>query len=220
MILFAVLIQCTVVSASSEWYSNYNHASNLAERTGRPLLTLFVHDGCPECIRMDAAISQPAAEKALENAVKVRLEFMECGELLRQLGVQFTPTMIISSKPHGGELYRQIGALSVQDIQALKPAIDGLVVAGKSQEAKPADSTKESDKSNTVKAESSNKAVAEKAVEPKKSSRTRTAAVKKTPVSQSQQVSPVTQQTESRYTGQRYQIYYPQGYAPAGYQQR
>lgn len=215
-ILFTLLIQCGIVSASSDWYSNYNNASKEAEKTGKPLLILFVHEGCPECSRMDQILTFSETQKSIENAVKVRLEFMENGELLRQLNVQYTPTLIITSKQYG-EVYRRIGALSITEFEALKPSIDGMV-------SKP------------EKAEAKSKAVDLDKVEPVAVANTRSEAPSDTPNKPVQKKKTVstrtkqqarqsavqagTQQTESRYTGQRYQIYYPQGYAPAGYGQQ
>jgi hypothetical protein len=113
--------------ASSGWYSSYSKAKAAAKRDGRPLLTIVVHEGCPECARMDSALASSRARNALRNAVKCRVEFMSNPQLVNSLGVTLTPTLIVYSHSHGGEVYRSVGAMSVSGIADVGRSIDSLV---------------------------------------------------------------------------------------------
>src|SRR5262245_36132088 len=83
--------------AASEWYYSYSKAKAAAKREGKPLLLLIEHEGCPECARMDVAMSNSRAQSALSNAVKCRIEFTDHPELTQAFGVSLTPTMIVYS---------------------------------------------------------------------------------------------------------------------------
>ena len=125
----ALFSASTLCHADSAWYSSYTRAKAAAKREGKPLLIMVEHEGCPECARMDVAMANPRAQAALDNAVKVRIEFTEQPDLINAFSVTLTPTMIVYSQSHGGEVYRHVGAMSVSGIVRVGKSIDSLVTA-------------------------------------------------------------------------------------------
>lgn len=112
---------------TDKWYTNWNEARDAAKAQGRPLVTLFVHHGCPECDKMDATLAQPAAARTLECAVKARVEFSDNVELIDRFGVQFTPTFLVHAPDGETEVYREVGALSLDRLRLIQPSIESLV---------------------------------------------------------------------------------------------
>jgi len=112
---------------NSRWLTDWNEAWARATKEGRPLVTIFVHHGCPECDKLDATLARPDAQHLFDNAVKARIEFTEKAEIVHRFGVKLTPTFLVFSPAHNGEVYREVGALSLERLQMLKPSIDGLV---------------------------------------------------------------------------------------------
>lgn len=111
---------------NSAWYNSYEAAWRRAHKQGRPLVLLFVHEGCPECTRMDANLSQPGAMETLACAVKARIEFTENAATVTRFGVKFTPTFLVLG-PDGNEAYREVGALDVNRLRQIQPALESLV---------------------------------------------------------------------------------------------
>jgi hypothetical protein len=111
------------------WYSGsqWQQAAAQARQEGRPLLTMFVHQGCPACAQQDYNLQFPQAQQAIAPAVKVRVEFSDSPILDRQFNVDHTPTTIITSSAYGGEVYRQVGAISASQFAQLAPSIRALV---------------------------------------------------------------------------------------------
>lgn len=120
---------------NSQWLTDFNTAWARACKQGRPLVALFVHHGCPECDRMDATLSQPAAQHTLDSAVKARIEFTENADLVNRFGLKFTPTFLVFSPASQGEVYREVGALSLDRLRQLQPSIDSLVTGPASSAA-------------------------------------------------------------------------------------
>ncbi len=118
-------------SAPSRWYSTWESAWNVARDQGRPLVCVFVHRGCPECDKLNATLKKPAAAKSLSSAVKLKLEFSRNPSLVRRWKIKYTPTFLVFSPAHNGEVYREVGALSLDRLRTLKPSIDGLVTQPK-----------------------------------------------------------------------------------------
>lgn len=113
-------------SATSGWLNSYEAACELAQKQGRPMVLLFVHQGCAECDRMDQNLALPGAMDTLACAVKARLEFADHPAVVRQFNVTLTPTFLVLT-PSGGEAYREVGALSVDRLKLIQPAIESLV---------------------------------------------------------------------------------------------
>lgn len=129
------------------WLSDFDSAWSSAVKEGKPLIVLFVHHGCPECDRMNATLAQPGAKQALDSAVKVRVEFTSNPAIVSRYDVKLTPTFLVLSPAHDGEVYREVGALSVERLRQLQPSIESLVSA-------PADSTSKEKSTSTEKANS------------------------------------------------------------------
>lgn len=113
-------------TAGSGWLNSYEAACELAQEQGRPMVLLFVHQGCPECDRMDQNLAQPGAMESLACAVKARLEFADHPAVVREFNVTLTPTFLVLT-PSGAEAYREVGALSVERLKLIQPAIESLV---------------------------------------------------------------------------------------------
>jgi len=118
---------------NSRWITDWNTAQARATKEGRPLVAIFVHHGCPECDKLDATLARPDALHLFDNAVKARIEFTENAEIVHRFGVKLTPTFLVFSPAHNGEVYREVGALSLERLQMLKPSIDGLVTEPRSE---------------------------------------------------------------------------------------
>lgn len=114
---------------ANRWLTDFDIAWARAQEQGKPLVAIFVQHGCPECDRMDATLAQPSALQALNNAVKVRLEFSQNTTAVHRFGITLTPTFLVLSPAHNGEVYREVGALTLQRLRQLKPSIDSLVTA-------------------------------------------------------------------------------------------
>ena len=129
--LTIVIVICLVpaTSMAAGWYYSYTKAKAAAKKEGKPVLLMIEHEGCPECARMDVAMSNPRAEAALSNAIKCRIEFTNHPELINAFGVTMTPTMIVYSPAHGGEVYRNVGAMSVSGLVRVGKSIDSLVTS-------------------------------------------------------------------------------------------
>jgi thiol-disulfide isomerase/thioredoxin len=113
---------------NNAWLTSFEAGRTKANQQGRPLVVLFVHRGCPECERMDSNLAQPGAKTALASAVKVRIEFTENAVVVNRFGVKLTPTFLVL-KPDGGEAYREVGALTVDRMRQIQPALESLVAA-------------------------------------------------------------------------------------------
>lgn len=129
----AATSQAPVVRQDMEWLTNFESARSKAYKQGRPLVVLFVHHGCPECDKMDGYLAQPGAMQTIASAVKVRIEFQQNPEVVNRFGVKFTPTFLVLT-PQGGEVYREVGALSPERLRQIQPAIEALVSAPPTQE--------------------------------------------------------------------------------------
>ena len=114
-------------AAPSRWYTSWDSAWKIAHEQGRPLVCVFVHEGCPECDKLNATLKRPAAAKSLASAVKLKLEFSSNPRLVQKWGIRYTPTFLVFSPAHNREVYREVGALSVDRLQTLQPSIEGLV---------------------------------------------------------------------------------------------
>jgi thiol-disulfide isomerase/thioredoxin len=113
---------------NGQWLTSFDSAWSKAYQQGRPLVVLFVHHGCPVCDQMDQNLAQPGAMDTLANAVKVRVEFTDNPAVVNRFGVKLTPTFLVLT-PQGAEAYREVGALSVDRLRQIQPAIDSLVAA-------------------------------------------------------------------------------------------
>ncbi len=103
------------------WCDNLAEARAQARASNRPLLVLFVLEGCPECERLERSLSDPRAERALEPFAKVVLEFNEHRDLALRYGIEYTPTLLIylPTDNFSSAYTRQVGALSPSAIERL-----------------------------------------------------------------------------------------------------
>jgi thioredoxin-related protein len=59
--LVALLLSAAVAQASDRWLRNYDEAMAAAERTGRPVLTIFTgSDWCPHCVTLEKKVLDSA----------------------------------------------------------------------------------------------------------------------------------------------------------------
>lgn len=129
-------------ASTDGWMSNWDSAWKKACSQGRPLVTLVVHEGCPECDKMEATLQNSAAMATLDSAVKAKLEFSNNGDFISRYGVKYTPTFLVFSPAHKGEVYREVGALSLDRLKTLQPSIEALVTTPQPEEKKPAKTAK------------------------------------------------------------------------------
>ncbi|MGB9691896.1 MAG: thioredoxin family protein [Candidatus Sumerlaeaceae bacterium] len=109
------------------WQTNLPAAKARARSEGRPLLILFVLEGCPDCARMERSLADPRAQRALEPFVKVMLEFNEHRDLAVRYGIQYTPTLLVylPTDNFASCHERQVGSLSAASIERLAHRILG-----------------------------------------------------------------------------------------------
>ena len=117
-VLASVLPQ-TAFSQFEGWHHDLASARQEARSSHKSLLILFVHEGCPECARMERSLASSQAQQALEPFAKAVLEFDENRDIALRYNIEFTPTLLIYGPDGGGCLVRHVGALSSSGISQL-----------------------------------------------------------------------------------------------------
>lgn len=95
MVLWLMCATALGVAQTLEWSSNLSAAKARARAESKPLLILFVLEGCPDCARMERSLSDPRVTRALEPFVKVMLEFNEYRDIAARYGIAYTPTLLV-----------------------------------------------------------------------------------------------------------------------------
>lgn len=110
---------------ASEWLDDLGQAKAQARAERRPLLLLFVLEGCPECARMARNLADPRVQRALDPFVKVRLEFYEHRDVALRYGIEYTPTLLIylPTDNFSSCRVRRVGALSPSSLVRLAQQI-------------------------------------------------------------------------------------------------
>lgn len=119
--LLALMLAGAPAWAAGNWFSDWTKATGAAKQDGKALVAVFSSAGCPECAKMESAMSDRKAQSALGKAVKVRLEFSEHRDLASRFGVTATPTLLVFSPDTGfsSYVYREDGVMRVGEIVAL-----------------------------------------------------------------------------------------------------
>lgn len=127
LVLAVVLFAPAVHAQKGDWLENLSAAKAQARAEGRPLLILFILEGCPECARMERSLAASRAKRALEPFVKVRLEFYAHRDLALRYGIEYTPTLIVYVPTDGFSSCRErhVGALSPASLERLSRRILG-----------------------------------------------------------------------------------------------
>lgn len=138
-LLLLLLAGTCPARGAAGWGTDWHAAVSTAQSCRRPLIVLFEHEGCPDCARMERSLAASEARKALECAVKVRLEFTHHPELTDRYGVSLTPTFLVFS-PEGEtlrEVYREVGSMSVSRIVQVGRSVEKLAARLVPPDAEP-----------------------------------------------------------------------------------
>lgn len=121
LVLAVGFVAPTVRAQNGDWLENLSAAKAQAREEVRPLLILFVLEGCPECARMERNLSVSRVKQALEPFVKVRLEFYAHRDLALRYGIEYTPTLLVYLPTDGFSSCRErhVGALSPASLERL-----------------------------------------------------------------------------------------------------
>ena len=125
---FVLLLGPGSVWALDGWLSSWNGAKDEARSANRPLLVMFVAEGCHSCAEMESRLSSSKARAALRNAVKTQLEWSDYKQLGQGFGVDGTPALFLFAPDLGFEsyVYKRDGVMSLKSIIALGRQIDRL----------------------------------------------------------------------------------------------
>lgn len=135
MLLAGILLAIGASACALDgWSADWTLACREAHRRTAPIVLVFVHDGCPACDCMDSVITSKQSLSALASAVRVRLQYTECPDLVARFGVSGTPTLILLTPETGycTDMFRSEGAMSQRDIIAL-----GRIVVDSAPAARP-----------------------------------------------------------------------------------
>jgi hypothetical protein len=110
------------------WNTSFAAGQAIASETGRPLLVIIVHEGCPACADYESELSKPSSIRALRNAVKVQAESSYNPELVSRYASRGTPTTVLFSADTGfsNPVFVQTGVLDSGDIKSLGRSINSL----------------------------------------------------------------------------------------------
>lgn len=81
--------------ASSSWYSSFESARKQSQRQNKPLFVMIARYGCQACAEMDQNLSYSSSRRALNGAVKVRLESSANPQMTARFAAGGTPTTVI-----------------------------------------------------------------------------------------------------------------------------
>jgi hypothetical protein len=161
VLLFALftLVGPRSALALDGWISSWSSAKATAKRTEKPIVAVFVRDGCAACEQLDELLKTRHIRGVLGNCVRVRLEYTDYSDLAASLGVTVTPTTLLLTPDTGfaADLYREEGALSVAQLRSLGGTVDRLyarsAVAKKEPQGKPEKNPTAKQKEKSVAAE-------------------------------------------------------------------
>ena len=95
LMLALMALGVSTAQASGTWYSTFESARNQSQRDGKPLFVLIARTGCQACTEMEANLSNPTARRALQGAVKVRLESAHNPNMTARYAAGGTPTTLV-----------------------------------------------------------------------------------------------------------------------------
>lgn len=130
-----VLIVCSLVIglplcgvAADGWYKTWNSAEAAAKKRSRPMIAMFVKNGCPQCEAMLKNTKSAKVRSALKSAVKAMLEVDENPDLTSQFSVSATPTLLLFTPDAGYQdyVYREEGAMSESSLVTLGETVNSL----------------------------------------------------------------------------------------------
>ncbi|MBX7247180.1 MAG: thioredoxin family protein [Candidatus Sumerlaeaceae bacterium] len=140
-----ILIFPAGAMALEGFYGEWSSALNAAKSSGKPLFVVFAHEGCPECAKLESVLAGERARQALDNAVKLLLEYSDYPQLADRYNVSATPTLILLSPDSNWTrcVYRDVGSQSVAEILAIGRRIDSMVAAPRKTEPTAATSARQ-----------------------------------------------------------------------------
>lgn len=114
-------------SGTSSWNSNLETARHQAQRLNKPLLVMIARTGCHACEEMEQNLANSTARRALNGAVKVRLESSEYPDMTRRFAAGGTPTTLVYAPGnYNAPVYSYTGAMDRNTIVQLGRSIDSL----------------------------------------------------------------------------------------------
>jgi thioredoxin-related protein len=128
-VLMITLIAVSAAAFGADgWYQTWNSARSAAKKRSRPLIVMFVKNGCPECETMLANTKSSAVRSALRSAVKAQIEVDENPDLVYTYQITGTPTLLLFSAETGYDeyIYRETGAMSESSLVTLGQTVDSL----------------------------------------------------------------------------------------------
>lgn len=97
LIIFALMALgiSTAQGMSGTWHSSFESAARTAQRQAKPLFVLIAKAGCPACAEMERNLSHPSSGRALNSAIKARVESSANPNLTSRFASGGTPTTVI-----------------------------------------------------------------------------------------------------------------------------
>lgn len=130
LVLFSLLalgLSTAHGSQASSWYSSFESAQRLAQRTNKPLLVMIARNGCHACAEMEQNLSTPTARRAWSNAIKVRVEASENPGLTSRYAAGGTPTTVIFAPGNfSAPVYSYTGVMDRGTIVQVGRSMDSL----------------------------------------------------------------------------------------------
>lgn len=112
LMLALMALGVSTAQASSTWYTTFEAARSESQREGKPLFVLIARTGCQACTEMEANLSNPTARRALQNAVKVRLESAHNPQMTARYAAGGTPTtLVFAAGNYGQPVYAYTGVM-------------------------------------------------------------------------------------------------------------
>ena len=109
------------------------------------MMVVFEQNGCPDCSRMNRNLSASQARQALNNVIRVRLEYRSNQTLADRFGIGATPTTLVFAPNNPSDpIFREVGAMSVDAIAGLGRSLNSRYGSG--AEKQKASETKETKK--------------------------------------------------------------------------
>lgn len=123
--LFTVTAGVSTSFASTSWYSNFDSAVRSAKSSNKAVFLVIAREGCPACSQMERNLSQAGSRRALQGAVKVRVESSHNPGLSSRFAAAGTPTTVIFSPGnYQSPAYQYTGVMDTSTIRQIGRSID------------------------------------------------------------------------------------------------
>lgn len=127
--LFALGVSTAQGAPIPGWGSNLQSGISQSQASGKPLIVMIAREGCHACEAMEVNLLQPAADRALSGAVRVRVEADRNPALTTKFAAGGTPTTLVFNPESGfaTPVYTYTGTMDLGTMRQLGQSINALV---------------------------------------------------------------------------------------------